>query len=151
MLTAFFINLGQRAFDKGRSATHNGDNPHPEHSAIAAQANGSGNTDNIARANAGCSGDHQGLEGRHGVFSHRLFQNNTNSLLKHAQLHQASAQGVVQANCHQHHDQQIAVHKITNLSHNSCKHQKTSLNYNSYLIIAYFYSPRKQHSPPISM
>ena len=36
MRTTFFVNLRQRALDKSGSTADNSDNPHPEHSAIAA-------------------------------------------------------------------------------------------------------------------
>ena len=134
VLTTLFVNLGQCAFDKSRSTAYDGDNPHPEYCTITTQADSGRNTNNIARADTGCSGNHQGLEGRNSVLAHRLFQNHANSFLEHTQLHQASAQSVVQAHCHQHHYQQIAVHKITNSPNNTCKHQKTS-SFNSYLLL----------------
>ena len=50
---SLFIDLGKSALDEGGSAADDGNQPHPKHRAVAAEADGGGNTDDVAGADAG--------------------------------------------------------------------------------------------------
>ena len=137
--TTFFVNLCQGAFNKSRSAADNSNNPHPEHSTIAAEADSCGNTDNITGTYTGRSRYHQSLERRNRTGFNRLLQNNANSFPKQTYLHQTSTQRVVQAYTDEHNNQQITIHKIADCSNDFTEHKCCSpffsllVNYNIFI------------------
>ena len=112
----FLIDLGQRALYKGSRASHNGDQPHPEHGAIAADGDGIGHTYNISGTHAAGCGYHQRLKCGNRVLIPRLFSYHANRLRQQAQLDKLAPEGEVQAYAQQHDDQQVTVHETADLT-----------------------------------
>ena len=107
-----FVDLGQGALHKGGSTAHQGDDPHPEHSAVTAQADGGGNAHNVAGAHAGRGGHHQRLEGGYVALLAGLFGDYADGFAKHTQLDEFGAEGVPQATGQQQDDQQLGIHEV---------------------------------------
>ena len=87
------IDLGQGGLHKGGGAAQNGGDPHPEHRAVSAQADGSGDPDNVAGAHPGGGGDHQGAEGGNASLGFGLFRNHPEGLAQQANLDKLAAEG----------------------------------------------------------
>ena len=110
-----FIDLGQGALHKGGGPAHQGDEPHPEHGAIAADGDGVGHAHDVARAHPAGSGDHQRLEGGDGVLVVRLLAHHPDGLPQQPQLNEFAAAGEVNSGGQQQDDEQIAVHKVADV------------------------------------
>ena len=112
LVVTFLVDLGQSAFDEGGSAAHQGDDPHPEDTAVAADGNGVGNAHDIAGAHAAGGGDHQRLESGDGILSLALFGDQTDGFTQQAELNEPGTESKIQSHSQQKDDQQIAVHDI---------------------------------------
>ena len=84
-----FVELSQGGLHEGRCRSHQGNHPHPEHSARSAHSNGCGHAGQVASAHARSDGNGKGFKRRHvllALFLCRVAQQ-TNHLQKHAELH----------------------------------------------------------------
>ena len=106
------VDLGQGGLGKRRGAAQQGDEPHPEHGAVAAHADGHGHADDVARAHPGRCGHHQRLEGGHAPLLLRPLHHHTDGLLQQPQLRKAVADREKQSCGHQQDHQQVGVHKV---------------------------------------
>ena len=121
VLVPLLIDLGQGALHKGGGPANKGDEPHPEHGAIAADGDGVGHAHDIARAHPAGGGDHQRLEGGNGVLVVRLLADHPDRLPQQAQLDEFAAAGEVNSGGQQQDDEQIAVHKVADVGDESGK------------------------------
>ena len=87
------IDLGQGGLHKGGSAAQDGGDPHPEHGAVAAQADGGGDAHDVARAHPGGGGDHQGAKGGDASLGLRLLRDHPEGLAQQADLDELGAEG----------------------------------------------------------
>ena len=116
-----FVDLRQGAFNEGSGTADDGNQPHPEHGTKAAQAQGSGNPDDVAGAHPGCGGNHQCLERRNGPFFFRFLHDYADALGQPAALNKTSAVSKINTGYQQNNDQngviQYVVQRGENLRH----------------------------------
>ena len=109
---AALIDLGQGGLDEGGGAADDGDEPHPEHRAVAADADGHGHADDVAGPHAGGGGHHQGLEGGDGPGPVRPLGHHPQGLPEHPELDEAGAEGEIEPSGQQDDDEKIRVHEV---------------------------------------
>ena len=85
------VDLRKAGLHETGSTAEKGDHPHPEQSAGAAKADGSGDADDVSGTDAGRGGDHQCAEGRNITLVLRLFQDHAPCLFEHSELHEFRA------------------------------------------------------------
>ena len=139
------VDLGQGAFHESGGGADEGDEPHPEGGAEAAQANGGGNAHDVAGTHTGGGGDHQGLEGGDGALFAGLFHHHPDGLSKQAELHKARAEGEIQARCDQDDNQNGIVQNVVkfyqNISHVNSPFFFFSFGYESAQVVLFSLSP----------
>ena len=109
---ALFIDLRERALDKGGRAANQSDEPHPEHRAVAADGDSVGDADDIARADAARRRDHQRFKRADRLGVARFFADHAHRLPEQTYLNARRADGEVNARREQQDDEHIAVHQI---------------------------------------
>ena len=109
---AALVDLGQGGLNEGGGAADDGDEPHPEHGPIAADADGHGNADDVAGSHAGGGGHHQGLEGGDRTGPVRALCHHPQGLPEHPELDEAGAEGEVKSSGQQNDNEQVGVHEI---------------------------------------
>ena len=124
VLAPLLVNLSQGTLHEGGSTADDGDDPHPEHAAKAADTQGGGHADDVARTHTGGGGYHQGLEGGDAVLI-GLLRHGAELMTQQAELGKAGADGEIEAAQHQQDDQHIAVEGIVDAVDEICKHTKT--------------------------
>ena len=127
---AALIDLGQGGLGKRRGAAQQGNEPHPEHGAVAAHADGHGHADNVARAHPGCGGHHQRLEGGHASLLLRPLHHHTDGLPQQPQLREPVPNGEKQSGGHQQNHQQVRIHPVAQSSNDLSQHVCISLLFN---------------------
>ena len=121
VFVTLLVNLCQSGFDERGSAANQSDDPHPEHSTVAADGDSICNANDVAGTHAACGGNHQCLEGGNGVFVALLFGDDTDGFAQQSQLHELGTEGEVQTNANQHNDQHVAVHNVADIAYQTCK------------------------------
>ena len=124
------VNLRQRGFGKGRGAAQQGDEPHPEHGAVAAHADGHGHADNVARTYPGGGGHHQRLEGGHASLLLRPLHHHADGLPQQPQLREPVPNGEKQSGGHQQNHQQVGIHPVAQIRNDLSQHVCISLLFN---------------------
>ena len=95
---ALLVNLRQRRLDERRRAAEHRRDPHPEHRARAAEANGIRHADDVAGADAGGRRNHQRAERRNGgVRADGLLRNHPDGFAEEAELRELQPDGEVHA------------------------------------------------------
>ena len=98
---AALVNLGQRAFNEGRSPADDGQKPHPENGTGTAQADCRRDADDIARTDTGRRRNHEGLERRYFPGFRRFFHDDADTFREQAQLDTARLPGKNKAGCNE--------------------------------------------------
>ena len=93
---ALFVDLRERRLDKCARTADQRHDPHPEHGAEAAETDGRGHADDVARADARRRGHHERTEGRNAALLFRLFLDNADRLTEQPELDQPGADREIQ-------------------------------------------------------
>ena len=109
---AALVDLGQGGLDEGGGAADDGNEPHPEHGPVAADADGHGHADDVAGSHAGGGRHHQGLEGGDRTGPVRALCHHPQGLPEHPELDEAGAEGEVKSSGQQNDNEQVGVHEI---------------------------------------
>ena len=109
VLGTLLINLSQSTFHKGGGAAQQGGDPHPEHRAGAAQADGGGDAGDVAGTHAGGGGDHQGLEGGDAVLVLAGLHDDADRFGQEPELDELGAHGKVDAASHQQDNENVGI------------------------------------------
>lgn len=91
------VQLAQRRFGIGRAGAQEGDRPHPEHRAGAAETDGGGHAGDIAHANPAGQGHGQGLERRDAGIGVTLLEQQAQHFLEQAHLDETGLDRIEQA------------------------------------------------------
>ena len=119
---AALIDLGQGGLNKGSGAANDGNDPHPKHSAIAADADGNGHADDITCSHPGGGGYHQSLEGGDGASPVGPLGYHPQGFPEHPELDKAGAEGEIKPSSQQNNDEQIGVHEVTDCQNDVVYH-----------------------------
>ena len=101
ILVAALVDLRQGGLDKRGRAAQDCSDPHPEHRAVAAEADRARHTDDVAGADTGGRGYHQRTEGGNGALSLGLLGKHAEGLAQQTDLDKLAAEGEGQARHHQ--------------------------------------------------
>ena len=93
----FLIDLRERGLDECARSAEQRHDPHPEHGAEAAEADGRGHADDVAGADARRRGHHERAERGNAALLLRLFRDDVDGLAKQAELDQTGADREIQA------------------------------------------------------
>ena len=93
----FLIDLRERGLDECARPAEQRHDPHPEHGAEAAEADGRGHADDVAGADTGRRGHHERAERGNAALLLRLFRDDVDRLAKQAELDQTGADREIQA------------------------------------------------------
>jgi len=117
----FLINLTERRFHEGGRGAEEGNHPHPEQGAGAAEADGRGDARNVARADAACKRHGERLEAREPDVVFLLLEDEAPHLGNHADLNEPGADGEkearTEAESHQHRRPDDAVQSVDEAFH----------------------------------
>lgn len=117
----FLIYLTERRFHKGGRGAEEGNHPHPEQGAGAAEADGRGDASDVARADAACKRHGERLEAREPDVVFLLLEDEAPHLGNHADLNEPGADGEkearTEAESHQHRRPDDAVQSIDEAFH----------------------------------
>ena len=116
------IDLGQSGLHKGGSPADKGNDPHPEHGAVAAAADGGGDSDDVASAHPGSRGHHQRLKGGDGSGIVGLLPHHADGLGKHPELDKAGPEGEIHPCRDQQNNQDIRIEPVVERIDNGCEH-----------------------------
>src|SRR5690606_3569110 len=116
---AALVELRQGAFEIAGGHSDQRHHPHPEHRAWSAEHDGYGDAGDVARAHAARDAEHQGLKGAElARLAFEGLAEDAEHAAEVAQLDETGADGEVQTQADQHHDQQFARDKIIeNIEH----------------------------------
>ena len=132
------VALGQGALNKGGGRTDEGQQPHPEHRAVAADEGGGddgvGHTGDVAGTHPGGGGDHQGLEGRDILAVLLLLPQHTDGLREQAELDALGADGEVEPREDKQGNQNIGVEEVACVAQKASKKRHRVVVPFSYLL-----------------
>ena len=125
--------LSKSAFDKCRSAANDGDEPHPEHSTVAAEAYSGGNAYDITGSYTGSGGYHKSLERRYRAFLRGLLCNYLDRFAEKTSLNEVGFEGEPKT-CGDENDYQDGIIEHTAQFADHCtKHFETLLSLKYFL------------------
>ena len=123
------VALGQGALNEGGGCADEGQQPHPEHRAVAADEcggnDGIGHTGDVAGAHPGGGGDHQSLEGGDVLSVLLLLPQHPDGLREQTELHASGADGEVEPREDEQSDENIGVEEVAGVAQKASKKRHT--------------------------
>ena len=137
------VALGQGALNEGGGRADEGQQPHPEHRAVAADDRGGddgvGHPGDVARAHPGGGGDHQSLEGGDVLAVLFLLPQHPQGLGEQPELHPAGAHGEVDPRKNQQGDENVGIQKVAGVAQERSKIDHAQI-FLSFHFFAFYYS-----------
>ena len=100
--------MGQSRLDVGGPGPQEGDHPHPEEGARAADADGRGHAGDVARPDAAAEGHGESLEGGHSPLRRMAFKELADHVFDQPDLEETGPDGEIDARSETQHDQRSA-------------------------------------------